>query len=277
MQSRREFIQQMGTGAVIAGIHGDWFNSGTAPYPPYPSVPDQILDRLEWSPQKSLQVTKEDAKWSIRTYEWKWLRERVRKKTSETMDIPLGGLIAFRIGDTADLFNSNNKFAIPTLAKWDLDDNIQEHFTSYLQNFPKAEFDIIGEIEWNLGPFFPSSAGVLANKCLPSGTLTTEAGGSVQMHQFNLEYELTDTSANSGREVDVNKTTLDFFGWLAGWNRSNHVYAVGATHPRAIGDWCGLDNPHIEEVLSEAVGQRLDLELEYPLYGKVHTMMGAVQ
>lgn len=254
-------------------------------YPEYPSIPSKTQERIGWERTDRWRKEKEDAKWSVSTYEWPWLRTKVRKATDGLVDIPLGGLIAFHIGDDGETWKvggetitRGDKFTSTTFAKWELDDEIKDTCQSFIHGFSKQGFNTEGKLNWNLDPGFPISAGTYANECLPSGTLTTEKFGSVQMTQYNLEYELSDDTANADKPVDLAESTgLEFFGWIGGWSHDGHVYAVGAVHPRATGDYCGLDNPHLEEVLTEVRGEEVNLDLEDTLYGRVRTIMGAVR
>jgi len=280
MISRREFLQQSGSGAVALSFHEDWFEAEPSEHPPYPSIPSSVLEEQGWSMrgEKSRdQFKREDCKWSTSTYQWDSLRERVREATGGQIDIPLGGLVAYRIGDTSSVFDSDNTFALPWLAKRELDDPIKDHFKNYLHEFSKTGFTTVGDIDWSLAPLFGVPSSSVMQECLPSGTLTTESVGSVQMHQFNLDYELNDRSSNMSATVDIHTVDLEFFGWLAGWSHKQHIYAVGGIHPNATGDYCGLDNPHIEEALSEALDEQVNLNLDETLYGRMHTVMGSIE
>lgn len=280
MNSRRQFLRRVGGAAVPMGLFPDPFSSGSAPYPSPPTIPESVRNRIGWVPTEPNpeQTMKEGAKWSISTYQWQWLRDKVREETNGTVDIPLGGLIAFHIGDTADWITEGGKFLSPTWAKMELDEPIKRHVISYFQSFSVSGFNTEGNVPWHLNPILPVPAGVYADKCLPSSTLTTEMVGDVPLHQFNLEYRLTSSTASGSESVALNsEATLDFLGWLAGWSHEQRIFAVGAVHPRGTGDFCGLDNPHIEEALTKAMGSEVNLNLDNSLYGLVHTVMRSIQ
>lgn len=277
MPSRRNFLRRSGSAVVALSLHEDWLEPEPAEYPPYPTIPQSVLNEQDWSQKSQDQFEREGGKWRIRTYQWDGLRDRVGEATDGTIDIPLGGLAAYRIGDTASFWDSSNKFTWTGGAKGELDGPIKTHFKNYLQTFSKTGFDTIGDINWSISPFFGTTASILIQECMPSGTLTTESGGSTQMHQFNIDYELNDRSANADKEVGIHTVDLEFFGWVAAWSHNQHVYAVGAIHPNGTGDYCGLDNPHIEEALTEAMDEEVNLDLEESLYGRVHSVMGSIE
>lgn len=285
MTTRREFLRKASVASVVFGVRPSWIQKEEATFPDYPKIPKTLLSRLGWGRTDRWQVEKEDAKWSISTYEWHWLRQFVREKSDGVVDIPLGGLIAFHIGNNEKTWRVNgstikrgNEFALPSKAKWDLDGPITQTYKSFLDRVSKQGFKTVGSLDWSFDPVFPSSVGILSNKCMPSGTLTTEQSGSVQLTQFNLEYPIKNQTANSHREVNLkDEANLDFFGWLAGWSHNKQIYAVGAVHPRATRDYCGYDNPHLEEALSKVHNDDVNLDMEQPLYGKVHSLMGAIE
>jgi len=277
MVSRREFLKQAAIGPVVLSFHNNWLEYEPAEYPPYPSIPRNVLDEQGWSQENQTHIKKEGAKWSISTYQWDWLRSRINDATNGTIDIPLGGLVAYRVGDTASFWDRDNKFSFPDWAKSELDEHIKSDFKNYLHNFSKTGFNTIGEIDWSISPFFGTTSSILIQECMPSGTLTTESAGSTQIHQFNIEYELNEQSANMNQEVEIQTTDLEFFGWVAAWANNQHVYAVGGIHPNGTGDYCGLDNPHIEEALNEAMDEEINLGLDETLYGRMHTIMGSIE
>lgn len=285
MVTRREYLQRSSAIALAANGSSWGIESTPAPFPTYPSIPESVLNRHGWvQTERRPHEQLASANWSISTYQWSWLRNLVARKTTGMVDIPLGGLIAFHISDDGTtrrfgdtVLTQGDDFLSPTIAKWELDDNIGEFYERYLQSFTESPLEIEGSLDWDFGPSFPSSVGFVANECMPGGELTTEMVGTVQTTQFNLTYELTDTTANANQRVALAETEeLEFSGWLAGWSHQDHVWAVGSVHPKATGDYCGIDNPHLEEVLSEVTGEDIELNLDKSLYGRVRSLMSTI-
>lgn len=102
MTTRREFLRQAGTGVATMGFLPNLIETTDAHYPEDPSIPSETQERIGWERTDRWRKEKEDAKWSVATYEWPWLRTKVRKATDGLVDIPLGGLIGFHIGDDGE-------------------------------------------------------------------------------------------------------------------------------------------------------------------------------
>ena len=99
MTTRRGFLHQAGAGVAATGLLPNLIETTDARYPEYPTIPNEMRERIGWKRTNRWRKEKEDAKWSVSTYEWPWLRGKVRDATDGLVDVPLGGLIAFHIGD----------------------------------------------------------------------------------------------------------------------------------------------------------------------------------
>lgn len=233
--SRRQFLAQAGAGVTMLNI-GDWFVETTpASHPPYPDIADSVLEEQGWEQRLENREVKEGARWSIRTFEWVELRNRVRESTGGVIDIPLGGLIAMRIGNNGKTRRIGEReitdgvtFAFPKMSRWKLRNAIRR---TYLNEFSKTGFTNTGEIDWSVSPLLPPEAGVYTNICEDGGTLVSQVAGTVQPTQHFLEYELRNDTANVKRDVSLAETeTLDFFGWVGSWIHQEQIYAVIGVH-----------------------------------------------
>ena len=286
MATRREFLKGAGGGAVVLQSGGiiEW---SEAPFPPYPSIPKSELNRLGWSRKNRDEKELDGAKWRFSYYEWDRLRHTVKEATDDLIDMPLGGLLAFRIGNDGTTLKLNGDVKIRgetfTGPNWAaarlLSDSIDDQINSYIRDFAEGGIEKLGELNWSLynlgsGP----GLGTYAKLCEAGGTLTTEIDGSHDMVQHNLEYQLRRDTVNEHREVYLEQThELDFIGWSVDFVFDETIYGIAAIHPKATGDYCGLTDPHIERVLSDVIDEEIDLGLEAPLYGKVRSIMSAVR
>lgn len=269
---------------AIVGSPVPLWETQQADHPPYPEIPESVLDELGWVQQESYRKEKGDALWSICTFEWTELRDRVRDGTGGIVDIPLGGLIAIRIGNNGETrrirgetITDGETFTSARLARWKLSDSISSKYRSYLSDFSKIGFNNTGEMDWRLSPGFPASAGFLTDICNEGGTLTTQKFGDIGLTQHYLEYELRDDTANIDTDVDLKEeTTLEFHGWVGSWYGDGQIYVVVGLHPNGEEGLCGLTSPHLEKVLDEVVDRDVEFALSESLWGTTHSVMGAV-
>lgn len=283
--SRRRFLTDVGTGMAVIGSQVPLWETHQADHPPYPEIPEPVLEEQGWEQQESYQEEKEDALWSIRTFEWTELRNRVREGTGGLVDIPLGGLIAMRIGNSGETrrlrgetITDGSSFPSARLARWNLNDSFRSTYESYLSDFSKIGFNNTGKMDWRLSPGFPASAGFLTDICNEGGTLTTQKFGDIGLTQHYLEYELRDDTANVDSDVELEEeATLEFHGWVGSWYDEGQIYVVVGLHPNGEEGMCGLTSPHLEKVLDEVVEGDVGFELDESLWGQTHTVMGAVR
>lgn len=283
--SRRQFLTNVGTGVTMISLGNSLIETTQASHPPYPVISDSVLEEHGWKQRQEDQEVKEGARWSIRTYEWVALRSHVREKTGGIVDIPLGGLIAMRIGNDGKTrrfrkreITDGETFAFPKLARWQLKDAIRGTYLLYLDDFSKIPFSNTGEIDWGLGPLLPPEVGAYTNICEDGGTIVSQVAGTIQPTQHFLEYELRDDTVNKKREVSLAGTeSLDFFGWVGSWIHHEQIYVVIGVHPNDQEGLCGLTDPHMQKVLDEVIEGDVDLELDESLYGQTHAVMGAVR
>lgn len=287
-QSRRAFLECVGASAAFPAALGSFWEKEPAPYPPYPSIPETVLDEQGWKMRQEdgeWRNEKHDALWSIRSYEWVSLRERIREKTGGVIDIPVGGLIAMRIGNNGttrklfgDMVRDGQTFLSSGYARYKLSDAIRETYMSFIDSFSKVGFNRKGELNWNLSPALPTSYGFYSSECHDGGSLTTEAEGSVRLTQHILEYPLRSNTVNVDEDVSITDTEyLEFHGWVGSWIHQDNIYAVVGVHPNDQSSFCGLTDPHVQNVLEDTVEGDVDLGLEESLYGRLHTVMGAVE
>jgi hypothetical protein len=288
-QTRRRFLGQVGTAVAIPATSSSVYEEVNASYPEYPTIPDAILDEYGWQKRDGeygeWQNEKNDALWSIRTYEWTRLRESIREKTGGVVDIPLGGLIAMRIGNNGETrrvlgkeITEGESFTSPKYARFELSDAIRRTYLTFLDRFSMVGFNPEGEMNWNLSPAFPASLGFYTDECHDGGTLNTETNGSIKLTQHYLEYPLRETTVNEDTEVSLaSEEYLEFHGWLGSWIHEDSIYAVVGVHPNDQSTICGISDPHLENVLDEVLEEEIELGLEESLYGRLHSVMSTVE
>lgn len=168
MTTRRDFLHQVGTGVAATGLLPNLIETTDASYPEYPTIPEETRERIGWKRTNRWRKEKEDAKWSVSTYEWPWLRGKVQDATDKLVDIPLGGLIAFHIGNDGETWEiggetitQGDEFTSTTLAKWELDDEIKETYQSFVHEFSDRGFDTEGKNQLELGSRVPGFCGCI--------------------------------------------------------------------------------------------------------------------
>lgn len=284
MPSRRKFITNASLASPLL-LPGIEIKRSGPTHPAPPEFPKSELRRHGWVKDGRGKIEKEGAMWSYKSYNWRWLRNRVRDKTSGEIDIPLGKIVAYRIGNNNESMKIGDRkitdgrdFLITRKASRGLSDDIEDDFRSRTNHFSKIGFSTLGKLEWKYDPYFPASASVIMDKCDAEGSLTTENSGSVYMTQFNLKYPMRSDTVNVNQSVKLEQDEeLEFFGWLAGWGNEERIMAVGAVHPKSMDEYCGLGGSHIEKVLSDILGREIDLDLEDVLHGKVHNLMATLE
>lgn len=286
MKTRRDIIKKSGGTAAILSV-GSFLESEEASHPPHPTISNTILNEYGWSLVDQWQETFDQSLWSFSAYNWEWLQEKVQNETDGKINIPLGGILAFRIGNngttykiTDDPIVNGETFATPRVSGWWRRSDIDSEINTYFEDFAGDGMEKLGEFNWG---FFRLSSGpvtgTLVDVCEDAdGSITLEVGKSRDMVEHNLEYELRSDTVNETNEVDLaSEVELDMIGWAVDWTYKGNVYGMAALHPKAAGDYCGITRPHIERVLTAALDEDVNLDIDHPFFGEVLTVMGAVE
>lgn len=282
--TRRQYLNRIGTGMAVTQLIPDIIESEPATHPPYPRIPSEILDHQGWELGKRWRDETDEALVSASTYKWPWLRELVKEETDGMIDIPMGGLIALRIGNDGETYRWNGRtlrngrtFTSVRWAKGVLREEMREIYKTFVEDFLVGQSERKGGIPWKDAKLFPTEISVLADVCTEGGALNTELEGQIKLNQHNFDYELTEDTANVNRSVDLaTERSVKFYGWNRAFGSDGQIYVVGAIYPKTTGDYCGIAAPHIERALSDALGTDVDLDLDTSLTARVRTVMGAV-
>lgn len=284
---RREFLKLAGGATSILAIDRvPGIETIAAPYPPYPEIRSGILDASGWSETTKREKEHSSSLWRFTEYTWDSLQDQITEATGGKVDMPLGGLLAIRIGNDSTTFKINGNeildgetFFSTQAAMWSRKREIESEIATYFSEFFDEVLAKQSRIDWGIVNLASVEVNAITSICRDAdGSMTTETGQSVSAVEYEFEYPLREDTVNDTSEPALaRETTLTMTGWQIRWRHNGQLYAAAALHPKAVEETCGLGDPHVEQALSTAIGDNVDLGIDQPYYGEIFTMMEAVQ